>query len=167
MDRPEKAYVLWLFDQPPMEVCQYNLPRILQHQNPWRNPCLHRWYLKWHVCKQSLSNKVLRIKYLLQWWVELDDELSWLFTNILSATRYLKVKTMGKTEIMRRIWLFSANKTKSSKSFRKQSTQLIETCYLLFMNLPYLLDQHIEACIEVPWWFLYRLCGRLPQNGLL
>ena len=32
---------------------------------------------------------------------------------------------MGITEILRRIWLFSANKTKSSESFNKQPTQLI------------------------------------------
>ena len=32
---------------------------------------------------------------------------------------------MGITEILRRIWLFSANKTKSSESFSEQPTQLI------------------------------------------
>ena len=32
---------------------------------------------------------------------------------------------MGITEISRRIWLFSANKIKSSESFSKQQTQLI------------------------------------------
>ena len=37
----------------------------------------------------------------------------------------MKVKRMGITEILRRIWLFSANKTKSSESFNKQPTQLI------------------------------------------
>ena len=37
----------------------------------------------------------------------------------------MKVKRMGITEILRRIWLFSANKIKSSESFSKQSTQLI------------------------------------------
>jgi hypothetical protein len=35
--------------------------------------------------------------------------LSWLFTNRFRATRYMKVKRMGITEILRRIWLFSAN----------------------------------------------------------
>jgi len=54
-----------------------------------------------------------------------NDELSWLFTNRLSATRYMKVKRMGITEILRRIWLFSANEIKSSESFSKQQTQLI------------------------------------------
>ena len=32
---------------------------------------------------------------------------------------------MGMTEILRRIWLLSANKTKSSEAFSKQPTQLI------------------------------------------
>ena len=32
---------------------------------------------------------------------------------------------MGKTKVLRRIWLFSANTIKSSKSFSKQQTQLI------------------------------------------
>ena len=54
-----------------------------------------------------------------------NDELSWLFTNRLSVTRYMKVKRMGITEILRRIWLFSANKIKSSESGSKQQTQLI------------------------------------------
>ena len=47
-----------------------------------------------------------------------NDELSWLFTNRLSATRYMKVKRIRMTEILRRIWLFPANK--SSESFSKQ-----------------------------------------------
>ena len=37
----------------------------------------------------------------------------------------MKVKRMGITEILRRIWLFSANKIKSSESFSKQPTQPI------------------------------------------
>ena len=37
----------------------------------------------------------------------------------------MKVKRMGITENLRRIWLFSANKIKSSESFSKQPTQLI------------------------------------------
>ena len=37
----------------------------------------------------------------------------------------MKVKRMGITEILRRIWLFSANKIKNSESFSKQPTQLI------------------------------------------
>ena len=37
----------------------------------------------------------------------------------------MKVNRMGITEILERIWLFSANKIKSSESFSKQPTQLI------------------------------------------
>ena len=37
----------------------------------------------------------------------------------------MKVKRMGITEILSRIWLFSANKIKSSESFNKQPSQLI------------------------------------------
>ena len=37
----------------------------------------------------------------------------------------MKVKRMGITEILRRVWLFSANKIKSSESMSKQPTQLI------------------------------------------
>ena len=41
----------------------------------------------------------------------------------------MKVKKMGITEIMRRIWLFSAEKIKSYESFSKQPTQLIITAH--------------------------------------
>jgi len=37
----------------------------------------------------------------------------------------MKVKRMEITEILRRIWLISANKIKSSESVSKQPTQLI------------------------------------------
>ena len=37
----------------------------------------------------------------------------------------MKVKGMGIREILRRMWLFSANKINSSESFSKQPTQLI------------------------------------------
>ena len=49
----------------------------------------------------------------------------WVDGILLSATRYMKVKRMGITEILRKIWLFSANKIKSSESVTKQPTQLI------------------------------------------
>ena len=42
------------------------------------------------------------------------NELSWSFNNKFSTTRYMKVKRTGITEILRRIWLFSANKIKKS-----------------------------------------------------
>ena len=38
---------------------------------------------------------------------------------------YMKIKRMGLPEILRRIWLFSANKIKSSESFSRQPAQLI------------------------------------------
>jgi len=37
----------------------------------------------------------------------------------------MKVKRMGITQILRRIWLFYANKIKKSESVGKQPTQLI------------------------------------------
>ena len=55
----------------------------------------------------------------------MDDELSWLFTKRIRATRYTKVKRMEITDILRRIRLFSANKIKSFESGSKQPTQLI------------------------------------------
>ena len=36
-----------------------------------------------------------------------------------ACVRYMKVKRMGITEILKRIWLISANKIKSSESFSK------------------------------------------------
>jgi len=55
--------------------------------------------------------------YVPQWWVELVDEFNWLFTNRLCAARWMKVKRMGITEILRRIWLFSANMIKNLRIF--------------------------------------------------
>ena len=59
---------------------------------------------------------------------ELSLTMSWigcLLTDSGLPDTYMKVKRVGITEILRRIWLFSANKIKSSESFSKQSTQLI------------------------------------------
>ena len=42
-----------------------------------------------------------------------NNELSWLFINRFRATRYMKVKRTGIKEILRRVWLFSANKIKA------------------------------------------------------
>ena len=48
----------------------------------------------------------------------------------------MKIKRMGITEILRRIWLFSANEIKSSESFSKQPTQLIIAAHnCLFYNI--------------------------------
>ena len=55
---------------------------------------------------------------------ELSGEFTWLFTNRLRATRYMNFKRIGITEILRRVWLFSANKIKSSESGSKQPSQL-------------------------------------------
>ena len=61
-----------------------------------------------------------------------DDELSctmsWvgcLLTDLVLSDKYMKVKIMEIKEILRRIGLFSENKTKSSEPFCKQPTQLI------------------------------------------
>ena len=67
----------------------------------------------------------LWVNYWPQLWVELGNELSWLFTDRLSTTRCMKAKRMGITEILGRICLFSANKLTSSKSFTKQHSHLI------------------------------------------
>ena len=64
----------------------------------------------WQLCNAMMS------------WVGLRVEL---VVYRLSATRLMKVKRMGVTEILRKIWLFSANEIKSSESFSKQPTQLI------------------------------------------
>ena len=48
-----------------------------------------------------------------------NDEFSWLFTKRLSTTRLmkvLKVHRMERKDILRRIWLFSANKDKKQKA---------------------------------------------------
>ena len=66
-----------------------------------------------------------------------NDELSWLFTNRFSATRYMKVKRLGITEILRSIWLFSSNKIKSSESVSKQPTQLIIATEIRHILLTY------------------------------
>ena len=77
-----------------------------------------------------------------QWWVEFDDELSWLFTNRFMVTRYTKVKRMGITEILRRIWLFSANMkllimnqlNSTSNSTQNICKQRVQPSKSLFLN---------------------------------
>ena len=61
----------------------------------------------------------------------------------------MKVKRMGIPEILRRIWLFSANKVKSSESASKQpthrQTQLIiaeHNCHIGFISLLYVISQN-------------------------
>ena len=55
------------------------------------------------------------------------DELSSTMSRVgfLLTDSRLSDNRMGITEILRRIWLFSSNKMKSSESFSKQPTKLI------------------------------------------
>ena len=46
---------------------------------------------------------------------ELSSTMSWLSTNRFSATRYMKVKRIGTTEILRRTWLFFEHEIKRSE----------------------------------------------------
>ena len=102
-----------------------------------------------------------------QRWVELDNELSWLFTNRLSATKYMKVKRMEITEIWRRIWLFSANKIKISESFSKQPTQHIIADSVLKVRFWYFLTEHVKVSesrnkkIFFKNWFLAKIYSLL------
>ena len=93
---------------------------------------------------------------MLPWWVEFDDELSWLFTNRLSATKFIKVKRMGIKEILRMIWLFSASKIKWSESFSKQPTQLIVelNSSLRHIIVPKVLSQHFDYKTPEIYWFI-------------
>ena len=53
------------------------------------------------------------------------DGKIWFGHSIPTESFRSHIKRMGITEILRRIWLFSANKIKSSESVSKQPTQLI------------------------------------------
>ena len=86
-----------------------------------------------------------------------NDELSWLSTNRFSASRYMKVKIMGITEILRRIWLFSANKIKHSESISKQPTQLNSSLRHIIVTIV-LNDHYIFYRVE-PW---ERLFEKMP-----
>ena len=56
---------------------------------------------------------------------------------------------MGITEILRKIWLFSANKIKSSESFSKQPTQLIIAAHNCHIWMFFLVTFRKSAIIEV------------------
>ena len=56
----------------------------------------------------------------------------------------MEVKTIGKTEILRRIWLFSAKKMKSTESVSKQPTQLI-------VELKSTLRQKLGTLVILQW----------------
>ena len=97
--------------------------------------------------------------FLPRWWVEFKDELTLLFTNRFSSTRYMKVKRMKITEILRRIWLFSANKIKCSESVSKQPIQLIaELNTSLRQKLADVGSSHVVRVIE-------QCCSIVFQTG--
>ena len=72
----------------------------------------------------------------------------------------LKSKRKGITEILRRIWLFSANKIKSSEYVSKQPTQLIVELILslrhIIVTLHHLLLKH--------WVFLVKKRKRKKEK---
>ena len=100
---------------------------------PLRTQTVSILNLTWYPLATLASQKDLPIGVFQQstggtsMWQLCVTMMSWvcLFTNRLSATRKMKVKTMGTTEILRRIWLFSTNKIESFKSVSKQPSQLI------------------------------------------
>ena len=57
-------------------------------------------------------------------WPERVVQRSFIKGHSFPIGLYMKVRRMGMTEILRRIWLFSANRIKNSESFSKQPTQL-------------------------------------------
>ena len=90
---------------------------------------MYSWYIIRSSSRQLLVKKLHRTyncdNYVPQWWVEFKDELHWFFTKRIRATRYMRVKRTGITEILRRICLYSASKIKSSESGSEQPTLLI------------------------------------------
>ena len=79
-------------------------------------PTLPGWSHEWKIFESIICRNN-----------ELSWTMSWVSCLITdsSATRLKPVKRMGTTEILRRIWLFSANQIKSSEFLSKQPTQLI------------------------------------------
>ena len=67
---------------------------------------------------------------------------------------------MGITEILRRIWLFSANKIKSSESFNEQPTQLI---VVLNSSFRHIIVTNNLALIILKFWFWKKL--KLTSNA--
>ena len=65
---------------------------------------------------------------------------------------------MGITEILRRIWLFSANKIKSSESFSKQPTQLIVELNSSLRHIIVTIADHVDLVKnKIIEFFLYYL----------
>ena len=68
------------------------------------------------------------------------------------ATRYMKVKRMGITEILKRIWLFSANKKKLWICISKQLTRHIFEFVILFYLLSHFTcNSTINATLYRDW----------------
>ena len=65
----------------------------------------------------------------------------------------MKVKRMGITEILRRISLFSANRTKSSESFSKQPTQLIVERNSSLWQIIVTIDFRVKLFLMEHSWF--------------
>ena len=61
----------------------------------------------------------------------------------------MKAKRMGITEILRMIWLFSANKIKSPESVSKQLTQLIVELKSSLLHIIVTQDVFIETIILI------------------
>ena len=83
----------------------------------------------------------------------------------------MKIKRMGKTEILRRIWLFSANKIKSSESFSKQPTQLIIVAHNCHIWRQWIRSSHdtMEAPLTLQFMNLFShfrsLCTVINHQG--
>ena len=69
------------------------------------------------------SNENICCNFLSQWRVEFKFDLPWDCLQ-LSFLSYMKVNGMRIKEILKRIWLLSANKIKPSESICKQSSQV-------------------------------------------
>ena len=90
-------------------------------------------------------------------------ELSWLFNNKFRSTRNTKVKRMGITESLRRIWQFSSNKTNSSESFSRQPIQLIAKLNLLMGPIIFTKD---SFCVFIVLgMFNFALCITLIERS--
>ena len=90
--------------------------------------------------------------YLSQWWVEFEFELTWdcLQLSFLMKCYYMKVKRMGIKEILRRIWLFSVNKIRTSESVSKQPSQLKHKLELNSAPWHIIATKSITCSINIP-----------------
>ena len=75
----------------------------------------------------------------------------------------MKVRRMGITEILRRIWVFSANKIKSSESFSKQPIQLIID---LNSSLQHIIVTNAFSRKKIEKWKYFLFLGCVVTSGL-